>query len=53
MIFKKIPDPMDKMAGSSADVMVILMSITARKSIETGETVNIHDLVKFPNTWGW
>jgi len=39
--------------GSRAGVMASLVGIAARKSIETGETINIKDLVTFPLTWGW
>ena len=47
------PDPLGKMAGSRAGVMASLVGIAARKSIETGETINIDELVEFPRTWGW
>ncbi|MGP8329172.1 MAG: Gfo/Idh/MocA family protein [Methanosarcinaceae archaeon] len=47
------PDPLGKMAGSRAGVMASIVGIAARKSIETGETVNIDELVTFPLTWGW
>lgn len=54
MIFKSnIPDPMGKMAGSRAGVMASLVGIAARKSIKTGETVKIEDMVDFPQKWGW
>ena len=54
MLFKdNQPDPLGKMAGSRAGVMASMVGIAARKSIETGETVNIDDLVTFPRTWGW
>ncbi len=47
------PDPLGKMAGSRAGVMASMVGIAARKSIETGQTFNIDDLVKFPRTWGF
>ena len=53
MFNSEIPDPLGKMAGSRAGVMASLIGIAARKSIETGETINIKDLVKFPKVWGW
>jgi predicted dehydrogenase len=54
MLFRENqPDPLGKMAGSRAGVMASLVGIAARKSIETGETVHIQDLVDFPTTWGW
>lgn len=53
MLFRENqPDPLGKMAGSRAGVMASLVGIAARKSIETGESVNIEDMVKFPITWG-
>ncbi len=54
MLFRENqPDPLGKMAGSRAGVMASLVGIAARKSIETGGTINIEDLVNFPITWGW
>ncbi len=52
MIFKEnIPDPLEKMAGCKAGVLASLIGIAARRSIETGQTVRIDDLVTFPLTW--
>lgn len=47
------PDPLRKLAGSRAGVMSSLIGIAARKSIESGETIKIADLVDFPLTWNW
>jgi len=45
------PDPLGKMAGSRAGVMASLIGIAARQSIETGKSVRIQDLIRFPVTW--
>ncbi|MFC2123498.1 Gfo/Idh/MocA family protein [Bacteroidota bacterium] len=47
------PDPQGQLANSRAGVMSSLIGIAARKSIETGQSIKIDDLVKFPLTWGW
>ena len=41
------PDPIGQKAGSRAGVLSSMVGIAARKSIESGEAVNIFDLVKF------
>ena len=54
MIFdKNFKDPLKKHAGSRAGVLASLIGIAARESIETGEVINIDDMVKFPNKWNW
>ncbi len=45
------PDPLLKMAGSREGVMSSLVGIAARKSIETGKSIKIKDLVDFPLYW--
>ncbi len=45
------PDPLGCKAGSRAGIMSSLVGIAARQSIETGLTVKIADLMKFPNVW--
>ena len=47
------PDELNQMADSRAGVMSSLIGIAAVRSIETGEQVNIHDLVNFPLEWRW
>ncbi len=47
------PDPLNQLADSRAGVMSSLIGIAARSSIETGQSVKIRDLIKFPLTWGW
>ncbi len=44
-------DNLRQRAGSRAGVMASLIGIAARQSIETGEKVEIKDLVEFPTTW--
>ena len=44
-------DPLGQKAGSREGVLSSLIGITARTSIETGETVKIDDLVKIPPAW--
>jgi hypothetical protein len=41
------------MAGLQAGVLASLIGIAARKSIETGQTIRIDDLVTFPLEWNW
>ena len=54
MIFEKgHKDPLGQSAGSRAGVMASLIGIAARDSIETGKTIKIDDMVKFPNKWNW
>lgn len=54
MIFdKKFKDPLKKHAGSRAGVLASLIGIAARESIETGNVIEIDDMVKFPNRWKW
>ena len=54
MIFdKSFKDPLKKHAGSRAGVLASLIGIAARESIETGKTIEIDDMVKFPNKWDW
>ena len=54
MIFdKNIPDPLNKMAGSRAGVLASLIGIAARESIESGKSVKIDDMIKFPHRWHW
>ena len=54
MIFDKdFKDPLKKHAGSRAGVMASLIGIAARESIESGKTIKIDDMVKFPNKWNW
>ncbi|MEQ9218947.1 MAG: Gfo/Idh/MocA family oxidoreductase [Cyclobacteriaceae bacterium] len=45
-------DPLSKLADSRAGVMASLIGIAAKQSIETGKSVKISDLMKFPNRWG-
>lgn len=40
-------DPLKKRAGSRAGILSSLIGIAARRSIETGEKINISDLIKF------
>lgn len=47
------PDELNQMADSRAGVMSSLIGIAAVKSIETGQQVNIHDMVSFPSKWKW
>jgi predicted dehydrogenase len=46
-------DELAKLAGARAGVMSSLIGIAARISIETGERININDLVEFPLKWKW
>ncbi|HKJ70048.1 MAG TPA: Gfo/Idh/MocA family oxidoreductase [bacterium] len=46
-------DPLTQIAGSRAGVMSSLTGIAARQSIETGEPVEIADLLDIPNSWNW
>lgn len=46
-------DELAKLAGSRAGVMSSLIGIAARISIETGERININELVEFPLKWKW
>jgi predicted dehydrogenase len=46
-------DPLGQFADSRAGIMASLIGIAAMKSIETGETVKIDELVDFPNDWGF
>jgi len=43
------PDPYKKRAGSRAGILSSLIGIAARHSIETGEKIEIPNLIKFPN----
>ena len=47
------PDELNQMADSRAGLMASLIGIAAVKSIETGQQVNISDLVNFPLEWKW
>jgi len=47
------PDELNQTADSRAGIMSSLVGIAAVKSIETGQQVNIHDLVHFPLKWRW
>ena len=54
MIFEKGHiDPLGQSAGSRAGVMASLIGIAARDSIESGNTIKIDDMVKFPTRWNW
>ncbi len=53
MFLPEMSDPLQQTAGSKAGVLASLIGIAARKSIETGQTIRIDDLVKFPITWNW
>jgi hypothetical protein len=44
-------DPLGQRAGSREGVLSSLIGIAARTSIETGETVKIHELVEIPPVW--
>ena len=47
------PDPLNKRAGSHAGIMSSMVGIAARTSIETGQRVQISDLIDLPATWAW
>jgi hypothetical protein len=52
LLFKPgTPDPLGKAAGSRAGVMASLIGIAARKSIETGRSYRIAELIHFPLVW--
>jgi hypothetical protein len=40
------PDPTGQKAGSRAGVLSSMIGIAARKSIETGQSIKIEDLIK-------
>jgi len=44
-------DQFNSRADSRAGIMSSLIGIAARQSIETGRTIRIADLVKFPTVW--
>lgn len=47
------PDELGQMAGSRSGLLSSLIGIAAVKSIETGQQVNVKDLVNFPVQWKW
>ena len=47
------PDELGQMAGSRAGLISSLIGIAAVKSIETGQQININDMVSFPAQWKW
>lgn len=52
LIFKPgVKDTMHQRAGSRAGILSSLIGIAARQSIETGQKINIEDMVRFPTTW--
>ena len=46
-------DPLAKLAGSRAGVTSSIIGIAAKLSIESGERINISDLIDFPLDWKW